>query len=87
MRAVLLGFSSCLPVLVLGSQGLRFSHAGGFSQISKFFVIHVCGLWCKCDRVWMRIICFSCTLTFNERLYNLKKNKKKNKLNYHITFM
>ena len=44
MRAVLLRFSSCLPVLVLGGRGLGFfffSVECFFSQISKFFVISV----------------------------------------------
>ena len=46
VRAVLLRFSSCLPVLVLGCRGLGFFfvlffQANVFSQISKFFVISV----------------------------------------------
>ena len=45
MRAVLLRFSSCMPVLVLGGRGLGFFcfffQANVFSQISKFFVISV----------------------------------------------
>ena len=49
MRAVLLRFSSCLPMLVLGGRGLGFFcfvlfcffQANVFSQISKFFVISV----------------------------------------------
>ena len=49
VRAVLLRFSSCLPVLVLGGRGLGFFffffffffQANVFSQITKFFVISV----------------------------------------------
>ena len=46
MRAVLLRFSSCMPVLVLGVEDsvfffFFFFQANVFSQISKFFVISV----------------------------------------------
>ena len=41
MHAMLLRFSSCIPVLILKSQRLKFSQTNHFSQINKFFVIYV----------------------------------------------
>ena len=38
MHAMLLRFSSYIPVLILKSQRLKFSHTNNFSQINKFFV-------------------------------------------------
>ena len=38
---MLLIFSSYIPVLILKSQRLKFSHTNNFSQINKFFVIRV----------------------------------------------
>ena len=38
MHAMLLRFSSYIPVLILKSQRLKFSHTNIFSQINKFFV-------------------------------------------------
>ena len=41
MYAMLLRFSSYLPVLILKSQRLKFSQTNNFSQINKFFVTSV----------------------------------------------
>ena len=38
MHAMLLRIPSCIPVLILKSQRLKFSQTNNFSQINKFFV-------------------------------------------------
>ena len=38
MHAMVLRFSSYIPVLILKRQRLKFSHTNNFSQINKFFV-------------------------------------------------
>ena len=42
LHAMLLRFSSYIPVLILKSQRIKFSQTNIFSQINKFFVEHVC---------------------------------------------
>ena len=58
MHARLLRFSSCIPVLILKSQRLKFSQTNNFSQINKFFV------------TGEKIFCYNPTLKQMQLQYN-----------------